>query len=147
MSCNCIEKAQELLREDTSDPEARVEAIFSFTEKGIDQCILIGITYRKKKKDDTFGKPVKGKILGTYCPICGKDLREKEAQHGTVVKKSVQIIRNDLVHDYAQKWYPHLYEEVMEQDKIVDSSWYNLTPEAYAEYEEFFRTVVQEAKA
>jgi hypothetical protein len=67
------------LREDTSDPEARVETVFSFTEKDIDRCIPIGITYREKKKDGTFGKLVKGRILGAYCPICGKDLREKEA--------------------------------------------------------------------
>jgi hypothetical protein len=56
-------------------------------------------------------------------------------------KKSVQIIRNDLIHDHAEKRYPHLYNEVMRQDKVCSSSWYNLTPEAFEEYKRFRRSV------
>ena len=55
-------------------------------------------------------------------------------------KKSVQIIRNDLVRDYSKKRYPHLYEEVMNRDRASGSSWYDLTPEAYREYRRFCRS-------
>jgi hypothetical protein len=56
-------------------------------------------------------------------------------------RKSVQIIRNDMVHDHTEKRYPHLYDEVMKHDRISGSSWYDLTPEAYEEYRRFCRSV------
>jgi hypothetical protein len=81
--CNCIEKVHEKLREDTGDPEARVECSFSVTKDGIKEYIPIPITYRKKKKGGAFGNTVKGKIFGAYCPICGKELdTEAEREEG-----------------------------------------------------------------
>jgi hypothetical protein len=53
--------------------------------------------------------------------------------------ESVQIIRNDLIIDYAKDRFPHLWNEVYEHDKISQSSWYNLTPEAWTEFIEFGR--------
>jgi hypothetical protein len=58
-----------------------------------------------------------------------------------VIKKHVQIIRNDLIIRHAEKRYPHLYSEVYAYDKISSSSWYSLTQEAYEEYKKFRRTV------
>jgi hypothetical protein len=51
--------------------------------------------------------------------------------------KNVQIIRNGLVRDRAKTRYPHLYEEVTERDKVIGSSWYDLSPEAYEEFRKF----------
>jgi hypothetical protein len=58
-----------------------------------------------------------------------------------VIKKSVQIVRNNRVKDHAEKRYPHLYSEVLDHDKYSSSSWYNLSPEAYDEYKRFRRSV------
>ncbi len=51
-------------------------------------------------------------------------------------KKSVQIIDNGAVHA-AEREYPTLAKEVKEQDKRVNSSWYNLSPKAYEEWMRF----------
>jgi hypothetical protein len=58
-----------------------------------------------------------------------------------IIKKSVQIVRNGIVIDHAEKRYPHLYNEVYAHDKISSSSWYDLSPEAYNEYKKFRRSV------
>ena len=55
-------------------------------------------------------------------------------------KKSVQIIRNDLVRDHAKKRYPHLYEEVMNRDKASCSGWYVPIPESCTAYRRFCRS-------
>jgi hypothetical protein len=75
--CDCIEKVEEKLREDTGDPEDRVLHGFSFSENGIKDFIPIHTEYRKKKKDGSFGRKTAGRIIGAYCPICGKALSEE----------------------------------------------------------------------
>jgi len=49
--------------------------------------------------------------------------------------KHVQIIDNDCIHDYAKEKYPTLYAEVREHDGRSSSSWYDLSEEAFKEYE------------
>jgi hypothetical protein len=56
-------------------------------------------------------------------------------------KMSVQIVRNDLIHYHAKKRYPDLYNEVLKQDKVSNSSWYTLTHEAFIQWKKFKRTV------
>jgi hypothetical protein len=56
-------------------------------------------------------------------------------------KTSVQIIRNDLIHYHAKDRYLNLYNEIMKQDKVSNSSWYSLTHEAFIEWKKFKRTV------
>jgi hypothetical protein len=73
--CNCIEKVQEKLREDTGDPKARIKFSFSFTKDGIKEYIPIPATYRERKKDGTFGDMEERIIVGAYCPICGESIR------------------------------------------------------------------------
>jgi hypothetical protein len=40
--------------------------------------IPIPVICRKKKSDGSFGKEVKRNIIGAYCPICGKKIKEEE---------------------------------------------------------------------
>jgi hypothetical protein len=75
--CDCIEKVEKKLREDTGDPHARILAVFGFGENGIEMSIPIPVRYRKKKKDGSFGKELNRNILGGYCPICGKKIQWK----------------------------------------------------------------------
>ncbi len=51
--------------------------------------------------------------------------------------KSVQMINDnyDIIHNpKVKELYPMLYKEVVEHDKNVLSSWYELSDEAYKEY-------------
>jgi len=50
---------------------------------------------------------------------------------------SIQIVPNDDIHNFAEKRYPHLYKEVIAQDKVSNSSWYTLSEIAYKEYKLF----------
>ena len=55
-------------------------------------------------------------------------------------KKDVQITHDnyDILHNpRVKKLYPNLYKEVFEHDKISNSSWYELSSEAYEEYERY----------
>ena len=57
-----------------------------------------------------------------------------------VKKFSVQMISDnyDVKHNpKVKEKYPHLYEEVVFHDLISNGSWYNLTEEAYREYQDY----------
>lgn len=44
----------------------------------------------------------------------------------------------DITHNLkVRELYPKLFSEVLEHDKVSRSSWYDLSDEAYAEYEEY----------
>jgi hypothetical protein len=80
MSCDCIEKIEAAIRKDTGDPEARFKVGFRFIkEKAIKPLIYIPIevSYRKRKKDGTFGRIKEMDMIGTFCPFCGKKIGEK----------------------------------------------------------------------
>lgn len=51
----------------------------------------------------------------------------------------VQIVNNyDITRNEAvRKKYPKLYEEVLKHDKLVTSSWYDLTERAFKEYQRY----------
>lgn len=55
-------------------------------------------------------------------------------------KYNVQIIDNGAVHKVIDK-YSILAKEVLKQDKIINSSWYSLSEEAYQEWLEFSKEV------
>ena len=57
----------------------------------------------------------------------------KNLHHVQMVNDNYDIIHNPKV----KEKYPELYQEVIEHDKISSSSWYNLTDEAYKEYQEY----------
>lgn len=51
-----------------------------------------------------------------------------------------QIARDnyDITHNAnVKEKYPTLYKEVLKHDKASISSWYDLTPKAYAEFQEY----------
>jgi len=56
-------------------------------------------------------------------------------------KHPVQIIDNDSIHNLAKKRYPNLYAEVMQQDKVSKSSWYDLSDLAFEEFKRFKRSM------
>lgn len=54
--------------------------------------------------------------------------------------QKVQMVNDnyDVIHNpKVKEKYPNLYKEVIEHDKISSSSWYSLTPVAYAEYQAY----------
>ena len=54
--------------------------------------------------------------------------------------KSVQMVHDnyDIKHNpKVREKYPLLYAEVLEHDKLVSSSWYNLSMKAYWEWLEY----------
>lgn len=53
-----------------------------------------------------------------------------------------QIARDnyDIIHNPNVKTkYPTLYKEVLEHDKVSTSSWYDLSSEAYKEFQEYIQ--------
>ena len=52
----------------------------------------------------------------------------------------VQMVNDnyDVIHNQKVKEkYPTLYKEVVEHDKVSTSSWYELSDNAYKEYQEY----------
>ncbi len=52
----------------------------------------------------------------------------------------VQMVHDnyDVIHNpNVKQKYPTLYKEVMEHDHVSTSSWYDLTTEAYKEYQRY----------
>lgn len=52
----------------------------------------------------------------------------------------VQMINDNyrIIHsEVAKQRYPKLYDEVVEHDRLVSSSWYDLSDEAYEEYNQW----------
>ena len=75
MACNCIEIAQEKVREAIGDPHAQIRGVFTPVNGVI--CLLpsIEVLYRKKKKDGTYCvKQSSIELTYGYCPFCGKKL-------------------------------------------------------------------------
>jgi len=58
-------------------------------------------------------------------------------------KHSVQIIDNDSIHKRAEKRYPNLYAEVMRQDRVCNSSWYDFSDTAFEEFKKFKRFMIR----
>ena len=52
----------------------------------------------------------------------------------------IQMINDnyDIIHNYQYK-YPVLYAEICAHDKLSHSSWYDLTEQAYQEYQAYFK--------
>ena len=54
--------------------------------------------------------------------------------------KCIQMVHDnyDITHNpKVKEKYPLLYEEIVKHDKLVSSSWYNLSMKAYWEYLEY----------
>lgn len=52
----------------------------------------------------------------------------------------IQMVNDnyDIIHNPCVKGkYPNLYKEVIDHDKVSNSSWYDLTEIAYKEYNEY----------
>jgi hypothetical protein len=65
MSCDCVEKLQQKLREATGDPGARVAFAFVFSVNGVDGHVQIPVVRREGGA---------GGLFSGYCPICGKEI-------------------------------------------------------------------------
>lgn len=50
-----------------------------------------------------------------------------------IVRDNYDIVNNPKV----KEKYPTLYREVLEHDRVNTSSWYDLTPKAYTEFQEY----------
>jgi hypothetical protein len=50
-------------------------------------------------------------------------------------KHHAQIINNSAIVDTCEEKFPHLWKEVTERDQYSHSSWYELSDEAYEEWE------------
>ena len=57
----------------------------------------------------------------------------KKPHHIQMISLNYDILRDDA----APKLYPHLFAEVSAHDHYTRSSWYDLSNEAYAEYEKY----------
>lgn len=55
--------------------------------------------------------------------------------HEQIARDNYDITHNSNV----KEKYPTLYKEVLEHDKVSTSSWYDLTPKAYAEFQEYIQ--------
>lgn len=53
--------------------------------------------------------------------------------HVQMVNDNYDVIHNQKV----KEKYPTLYKEVVEHDKVSTSSWYELSDNAYKEYQEY----------
>ena len=58
-----------------------------------------------------------------------------DLQHVQIARDNYDITHNTKV----KEKYPALYKEVLEHDKISTSSWYDLTPNAYAEFQIYIK--------
>ena len=58
---------------------------------------------------------------------------------GCLTMQHIQIVNNyDITrNEWVRKKYPKLYEEVLKHDKLVTSSWYDLTERAFKEYQKY----------
>jgi hypothetical protein len=62
------------------------------------------------------------------------------------VKKRVQITGYMPISEHAEERYPNLYKEIREHDRVSNSSWYSLSPEAFSEWKKFKRTIWYEGR-
>jgi hypothetical protein len=58
-------------------------------------------------------------------------------------KHPIQIYDNGSIHKLAEKHYPNLYTEVMHQDKVSTSSWYDLSDLAFEEFKKFKKAMIK----
>lgn len=70
MTCDCIKQVNENLRKATGDPEARLNVEYELPN--LIQRVYVNFTYRKKKRDGSFGKEIEGHLSLGKCPFCGK---------------------------------------------------------------------------
>jgi hypothetical protein len=75
MECDCIQKMNEKLREETGDPEARIVASYGKYYNEIEDFAHIETRYRKKLRNGELAKrETNHYVMGTYCPFCGRQL-------------------------------------------------------------------------
>jgi len=128
----------------------------------------IGTGYERQEDFDTVEVAEKEKYFyrcnKRSCPICICALSGKHADKykrftseeknedapcyvglltPTSFKHPVQIIDNDSIHKLAIKQYPNLYMEVIQQDKISKSSWYDLSDFAFEQFKKFKRSMIK----
>jgi hypothetical protein len=79
--CDCIEKVNEVIREQYEDPEASINVGFSFGGNKVTvKPSGLAAQYRKKKKDGTFQeKKTTVSIVPGFCPFCGEEYKKEEA--------------------------------------------------------------------
>lgn len=86
MSCKCIEEATKKIREITGDPEAIIDTAVAFninstvSNQEVVEWIKMTYTYRPKKRNGEFGRPEKGSLVPTFCPICGEQYKKGDAE-------------------------------------------------------------------
>lgn len=81
---------------------------------------------------------VKNKIVVEECDvtICNDSDKQEKKEHIQIFL--VAHNNYDILHNpHVKKMYPNLYKEIFEHDKISNSSWYELSSEAYEEYERY----------
>lgn len=71
--CNCIEKINEKLREDSDDEFASLNTNMGIKGNKLQETIAITYQCRTKKKDGTMSDKKKTfTISGAFCPFCGE---------------------------------------------------------------------------
>jgi hypothetical protein len=75
MTCDCIHKVQEKLREHHGDEKAQLHLSFDWEHGRLISRIPIYYTTRTKKKDGTLTlRPKKKYLFANYCPFCGSKI-------------------------------------------------------------------------
>ena len=79
--CDCIEKAEKLIREKVGDPEACIHVTFAIQDLAQKPAGMHAV-YREKKKDGQFKeRESRIGIVPTYCPFCGINYDTKESSN------------------------------------------------------------------
>ena len=72
MNCNCIEKINKKLIEQTKDKDAHIITTFGIRDNTMITVITIPVEYQEFKKDGTRKRyKTKGTIVVSHCPFCG----------------------------------------------------------------------------
>jgi hypothetical protein len=90
-----------------------------------DCCRSIFFVSRKGQKSNLFQETKEPR-----CPACYGYLSYIPPE-----KHYAQIINNSAIRNTCEEKFPHLWKEVTERDQYSSSSWYELSDEAYEEWE------------
>lgn len=76
MACDCIKIVEQLIREETGDPLARIRGVLAFGDTGkLEFRPSIEVLARRKNKDGSLTKKQKSiELTYGFCPFCGQKL-------------------------------------------------------------------------
>jgi hypothetical protein len=78
--CDCIEKMNAKLREETGDSDARVAASYGVALNSVERFARIKTLHSDRPRNGTLSHVESRRhIVGRHCPFCGKELRYKRS--------------------------------------------------------------------